>query len=89
MILAVCEQKDGVLSRTAWEAIAAAQMLAAGTPVKIAVLSGPGATAATEAAAADVAGVMLAEHELLARATPDGYASVLESIVATAARSTR
>ena len=85
MILVVGEQKNGGLSRTAWEAIAAAQMLAAGAPVKIAVLSGPGGTAATEAAAADVAGVMLAEHELLARATPDGYASVLASIVSSVA----
>jgi electron transfer flavoprotein alpha subunit len=41
MILVVAEQKDGVLNRASWEAVAAAQQL--GSPIKIVL---PGAAVA-------------------------------------------
>ena len=57
MILVVAEQKEGRLNRASWEAVAAAQALAAGaSPITIAVFGGDVAAAAQELAAADVAG---------------------------------
>ncbi len=66
LVLVVAEQKDGVLNRASWEAIAAAQSL--GLPVKIVV---PGSKAHCDAvlqelAAADVAEVIALEHDALA-----------------------
>jgi electron transfer flavoprotein alpha subunit len=81
VILVVTEQKDGALSRPSWEAIAAAQQLAAGAPTKVVVMGGPGGRAAQDAAAADVTGVLVAEHASLAMYTADGFATVLVQII--------
>lgn len=82
LILVVAEQKDGVLNRASWEAIAAAQSM--GAPVKIVV---PGARAHCDAvvkelAAADVAEVITLEHDALAGYTADGFTQALAGIAA-------
>jgi electron transfer flavoprotein alpha subunit len=81
VILVIAEQRDGVLARTTWEAVAAAQTLAGDLPVKIVVAGAPGMAAAQDVAAADVAEVLVAEHPLLARYTADAYATVMATAV--------
>lgn len=85
MVLVIAEQKDGVLNRASWEAVAAAQQM--GGPVTIVVpgasVSGP----AAELAAADVAGVIALEHAALAAYTPDGFVAALEALIGTEAPS--
>lgn len=80
MILVIAEQKDGVLNRASWEAVAAAQQM--GGPITLVVpgasVSGP----AGELAAADVAGVVALEHEALSAYTPDGFVAALAALVA-------
>jgi len=79
MMLVIAEQKDGVLNRASWEAVAAAQQM--GGPITIVVpgasVSGP----AGELAAADVAGVITLEHEALAAYTPDGFVAALAALI--------
>ncbi len=80
LVLVVAEQKDGVLNRASWEAVAAAQSL--GLPVKIVV---PGSKAHCDAvlpelAAADVAEVIALEHDALAGYTADGFTQALAGI---------
>ena len=84
MILVVAEQKEGRLNRASWEAVAAAQALAAGaSPITIAVFGGDVAAAAQELAAADVAGVWAVSNPALASYTPDAFvAAVAEAIAA-------
>lgn len=82
LTLVIAEQKDGVLNRASWEAIAAAQSM--GADVKIVV---PGAKAHCDAvvkelAAADVAEVIALEHDALAGYTADGFTQALAGIVA-------
>jgi electron transfer flavoprotein alpha subunit len=81
VILVVAEQRNGALTRTTWEAVAAAQAMAGSAPVKIVVLAGPGADAGQEAAAAHVSGILLAGHELLTHYTADAYATALQQVV--------
>jgi electron transfer flavoprotein alpha subunit len=81
MILVVAEQRDGRLNRASWEAVAAAQRLAQGAPVTIAVLGGDVAAAAQEIAAADVAGVWTVAHETLAGYTPDAFVQAVADLV--------
>jgi electron transfer flavoprotein alpha subunit len=82
MILVVCEQKDGVLNRASWEAIAAAQQLAGGgKDVKVAVPGGGIGAVAAELSAADVAEVIALEHDALKVYTPDGYVAALTALV--------
>lgn len=80
MVLVVAEQKDGVLNRASWEALAAAQQF--GAPVTVvmpgAAVSGP----AAELAAAEVAGVVALEHEALGVYTPDGFVAALAALIA-------
>ncbi|HWG19706.1 MAG TPA: electron transfer flavoprotein subunit alpha/FixB family protein [Terracidiphilus sp.] len=78
-IWVVLEERDGRVSRTSWEALAAGQRLAAqdGKFVHAAVMG-----SATEALAAEVAGKALTkvariEHPLLARYTSDAYTIAL------------
>ncbi len=85
MVLVIAEQKDGVLNRASWEAVAAAQQL--GGPITVAVpgasVSGP----AAELAAADVAGVVALEHAALGAYTPDGFVAALAAFIGTEAPS--
>jgi electron transfer flavoprotein alpha subunit len=79
MILVVAEQKDGVLNRASWEAVAAAQQL--GAPVKIVLPGAEVAAAASELALADVAEVIALNHEALGVYTADGFVQALAALV--------
>ncbi|MFP5378262.1 MAG: electron transfer flavoprotein subunit alpha/FixB family protein [Vicinamibacteria bacterium] len=82
MILVIAEQKNGALNRASWEAIAAAQQLAAGRPVKVAVLGQGVAPVATELAQADVAEVLAVESDALAVYTPDAFVQAVQQVIA-------
>jgi electron transfer flavoprotein alpha subunit len=81
VILVIAEQRDGRLNRATWETIAAAQQLAAGMPIKVAVLGTGSATVAQEVASAAVAEVMVVEHPALETYTPDAYASAASALI--------
>jgi electron transfer flavoprotein alpha subunit len=79
VILVVAEQRDGVLNRTTWEALAAAQQ--ATGPVKVAVLGSGVAAVAAEVAAAAVDEVIHADHAALASYTADGHVLALAALI--------
>ncbi len=81
MILVIAEQREGRLNRASWEAIAAAQQMAGGMPVKVAVLGGTTDAVANELASASVAEVLLAEHPALEPYTPDAFLMALQGLV--------
>ena len=82
MILVVAEQKDGRLNRASWEAVAAAQALAAGQqPVTVAVFGQEVTAAAAELAAADVAAVWAVTDASLGAYTPDAYVVAVASVI--------
>jgi len=81
VILVIAEQREGSLNRASWEAVAAAQALAGGMPVKIAVLGASTAAAAQELATADVAEVLTVEHAALQQYTPDAYAAACRTLI--------
>jgi electron transfer flavoprotein alpha subunit len=88
VILVVAEQKDGRLNRASWEAVAAAQQLAAGqAPITVVVIGGAPQDAAAEIAAADVAAVWTVADPALAAYTPDAYVAALAGVIAEAAPS--
>jgi electron transfer flavoprotein alpha subunit len=78
MILVVAEQRDGVLNRASWEAIAAAQQLAA--PVTVAVLGSGVDAVASELATADVSAVVVVDQPWLASYTADGAVLALAAL---------
>src|SRR5688572_15982944 len=82
-ILVFAEHRDGVLNKTSFEAIAAAQHLAGELQQSItAVVLGAGQNnLAPEIAAYDVAKVVYADNEKLASYTPDGYTDAMEHVV--------
>ena len=84
MILVIAEQQQGKLNRASWEAIAAAQQLAAGAmPITVAVAGGSNlAGVAGELAQATVAEVLTIEHAALATYTPDGFVQALQQVIA-------
>ena len=79
-IWVVVQQREGQLPRISWEAVAAAQKLAAATgggkPEAIVLGSGIG-LAAAEVAKADLAAVHVADHDVLRAYTPGGYIGAL------------
>jgi len=75
VILVIAEQRDGKLNRATWETIAAAQQLAGGLPIKVAVLGNGSAAVAQEVASAAVAEILVVEHPALETYTPDAYAA--------------
>ena len=83
MILVVGEQRGGKLNRATWETVAAAQELATGQPITIALpgSSAHAAGAAADLAAADVAEVVTVESPALEAYTPDGYTAALQDAV--------
>lgn len=81
MILVIAEQKDGKLNRASFEAIAAAQLLAGGEPVKVLVVGGSTGDVASELATAAVAEVLVAEHDALAAYTADGFVMAIQAVV--------
>ena len=82
MILVLAEQRDGQLNRATWEAIAAAQTLAAADAVAVAVWGSDVQGPADELATAAVAEVLTVEHEVLTLYTPDGAAAVAAAAIA-------
>jgi electron transfer flavoprotein alpha subunit len=82
VILVVAEQRQGVLNRASSEAIAAAQVLAGGMPIKVAVLGDSTGGVAQDLARADVAEVVAVEHALLGTYTPDAFTVAMQAIVA-------
>jgi electron transfer flavoprotein alpha subunit len=84
MILVVAEQRDGVLNRASWEAVAGAQQIAnaASEPINVAVLGSGVAAVAEEIAAAAVAEVIAIDAPALAHYTADGYTAALQKAIA-------
>ena len=85
MILVIAEQRDGVLNRASWEAVAAAQSLSGGMPITIAVPGASTAALAQQLAKADVAEVLAVEHASLGVYTPDGFTMAVQALIASAA----
>ena len=85
MILVVAEQREGKLNRATWETIAGAQALAGGMPIKVVVIGGTTGAVPADLASADVAEILVAEHESLEPYTPDGFVMALQAIVEQAA----
>ena len=82
MILVVAEQQRGKLHRATWEAIAAAQDLAAGDPVDAILLgAGPG-DAVADLSGAALGAVHVVDSPLLEPYTPDAYTDVLQKAIA-------
>jgi electron transfer flavoprotein alpha subunit len=82
VILVVAEQRQGALNRASSEAIAAAQALAGGMPIKVAILGDSIGGVAQELARADVAEVVAVEHPLLGTYTPDAFTIGVQAIMA-------
>ncbi len=85
-ILVVTEQRQGKWNNTSFETLAAAQQIAAassGTISAAVVGRGVGALA-EELAGKNVAEVLLVEHDLLEKYTPDGYCTALKQVIDTA-----
>jgi electron transfer flavoprotein alpha subunit len=81
VILVVAEQRDGVLNRASWEAIAAAQQLAGTTPVTVLALGASVSGVAKELAQADVAQVLTGEHAALSQYTPDAFTTAVKTVI--------
>jgi electron transfer flavoprotein alpha subunit len=84
VILVIAEQAGGRLNRASWEAVAAAQRLADGAPITIAVPGAQAAGPAAELAAADVAAVWTVEHDALATYAADAYVAAVAALIQTA-----
>lgn len=81
-ILVVAEQKDGMLNRASWEAIAAAQAIGGTLKVVVAGAAAHTSSVVAELAAADVAEVIALDHDALAGYTADGFTQALAGAVA-------
>jgi electron transfer flavoprotein alpha subunit len=81
MMLVIAEQSGGKLNRATWEAVAAAQQLAGGQPIAIAVPGSGLAGVAGELAAAEVEEIVTIDHPALASYTPDGYCAALQQVI--------
>lgn len=79
MILVIAEQRGGALSRTSWEAMAAAQQI--GEPVTAAILGSGVETAAGELATADVTEVLVLDAPVLEPYTADGFVGALVPLI--------
>ncbi len=80
MILVIAEQKDDVLNRASWEAVAAAQQM--GGPIKIVAVGSAVKGVADALASVDASEVIALEHSALATYTPDGFVQALAAFVA-------
>lgn len=81
MILVVAEQRGGKLNRATWEAVAAAQQLAAGQPVSIVLLGANVGAVAAELSAAQVQEIVTIDAAALESYTPDGFTNALEQAI--------
>jgi len=82
-IYVVLEDRGGRISRISWEAVAAANLLAAQLSTKptAIVIGSQTDSLAREAATKDVAKVVRVEHPLLAQYTSDGFTAALEQFI--------
>ncbi len=82
-ILLITEQREGKWNKTSFEALAAAQQLAAEQKGTLrAVLVGKGISSLAEELAANrLDEVLLAEHGLLEKYTPDGFSLALKQVI--------
>ena len=83
-ILVITEQREGKWNPVSFETLVAAQQIAAtqaGSHVNAAVIGKGVRGLADELAATQLAEVLLAEHDLLERYTPDGFAITLRQMV--------
>src|SRR5579863_10226071 len=82
-VLAVIEQRDGTLHKSALEGIAAAQQIGAqlDLPVFAAVLGSGVEPVAQTLAGYSVTKIHAVEHELLRQYTPDGYTVALKQLI--------
>lgn len=85
MILAVAEQRNGVLGRVSWEVLVAAQRLAEARPIKAVVLGREVEAVARELAAAEVAEVVALEADALEPYTADAFVAALAPLIQTEA----
>lgn len=81
MILVIAEQREGKLNRASLEAIAAAQQMSGGMPIKVAVLGKTTGNVSTDLAGAAVAEVVVAEHSALEPYTPDAFVMAVQSLL--------
>jgi len=82
VILVIAVQRGGKLNRASWEAIAAAQQIAAGEPIVVALPGTNAAGPARELATAQVKEVVAIDHAALEPYTPDGYTEALQQAIA-------
>jgi electron transfer flavoprotein alpha subunit len=82
MILVIAEQRGGTLNRATWETIAAAQQIAAGEPIVVAVPGADVQAVAVALASAEVQEVVTIDDRALASYTPDGYCAALQQAIA-------
>lgn len=82
-VLVVMEQRNGAWNRMSFEALAAAQQLAAklGVECSAAILGAGIDSLATELASKKLAKVYAAQHDLLKAYTADGYVAVIEQLI--------
>jgi electron transfer flavoprotein alpha subunit len=84
VILVIAEHREGKLNRATWEAVAAAQQLAGGDAIRIAMLGASAGAASQELAAAGVGEVLAVTDAALEPYTPDGYVLALAQLIGSA-----
>src|SRR6266480_4231442 len=82
-VLVFVEHRDGAINKTSFEAIAAAQDLAAGLqqPVSAVLVGADTTSLAEQVASYEVSKVISAKNANLADYTPDGYTDAMERVV--------
>ena len=81
MILVIAEQRGGALNRATWETIAAAQQIAGGDEVSIAVVGADVGALTLELAAAKAREIVTLDDPALASYTPDGFTMALQQAI--------
>ena len=80
-VLVILEERGGKVSRTSWEAAAAALHLASAQDIVAAVIGAQTESLASEAASKAFGKVVRVEHTLLAQYTADGYCTALHQLI--------
>ena len=81
-IIVFIEHRDGVLNKTSFEAVAAAQNLGSSLQMPVsAVVLGKDSAMAQEITAYNVGKIISAENEKLAEYTPDAYTDAMENVI--------
>jgi len=81
MILVIAEQHDDKLNRASWETITAAQQMAAGQPLRVAVLGSSVEAVASELATAQVSEVLTVRNPALGTYTADGFVQAARGLI--------